>query len=195
MSTREALSQPVRRDVPRSQGLVAWRFWDVTRSEDGLRLCSPYRGVVWQPLETLEARCLSVDAELRRPRSRHEPPGERCRCGVYGGSYSQLEDFLRARLTHQAGLPVLGRVLLWGRLVPDEGGWRASHAYPVQLLVSTASRNTFEVAAALECYGVQVGVLDARDTFGMLNGRPRLPETRHLKVLPEPTRRKEETWP
>ena len=52
-----------------------------------------------------------------------------------------------------------------GTVEKGPNGWRASHAYPLALSVSTLSRRAYDIAAALEGYDVPVEVLDAGETF------------------------------
>jgi len=67
---------------------------------------------------------------------------------------------------------------------PGANGRRASHAYPLALSVSTLSRRAYDIAAALEAYGVPVEVLDAGETFSALYA-VRQDADRHLAPLPD----------
>jgi hypothetical protein len=67
---------------------------------------------------------------------------------------------------------VIGRVALWGDVVEGPRGWRASHAYPADLLLPAANINRRPMAGlstmAMELadYGVPVTICDgmtARD--------------------------------
>jgi hypothetical protein len=151
--------------LSRAEGVSGWRFWEVGESAEGWRLRSPYWSTVWATGEPLKAECLGVQKELRAFARSHAAPGESCRCGIYGGTYGQLQSFLRANVAQYASVPVLGQVLLWGSVEQGANGWRASHAYPLALSVSTLSRRAYEIAVALEAYGVPVEVLDAGETF------------------------------
>jgi len=172
-----------RLEVPRRDGVVSWRFWEIAETDDGWRLRSPYWSSSWLPGEEFRGECLVVDRALRVASQPHEAPGDACRCGVYGGTYGQLQSFLRANVARRAAVPVIGQVLLWGTVVPAQGGWRASHAYPLQLSVSTLSRRAYDVAAGLEAYDVPVDLLDAGATFTAVYA-PREAE-RHLAPLPD----------
>jgi len=68
---------------------------------------------------------------------------------------------------HDAIGAIIGRVLLWGRVVECEHGWRAARAYPAQLYLPLGRRGRFtflarhgadpeELALALSEYGVPV---------------------------------------
>lgn len=60
----------------------------------------------------------------------HDSPGESCKCGIYAV----------ADPAPCASYPisVLGRVALWGKVVPGDKGWRAEYAYPLELFVLDA---------------------------------------------------------
>ena len=169
------------RHVSRAEGVVGWRFWDVAETDDGWRLRSPYWSTTWVPAEDFEAECLVVDRVLRAAPP-HEAPDEHCRCGIYGGTYAQLQSFVRANLSRHAEVPVIGRVVLWGVVVPGAGGWRAGRAYPLELLVPRLTRRASELAPALEAYGVPVELLDAGATLEAVY-RPRTDGERHLTSL------------
>ena len=159
-----------RTDDRRRRGrVVAWRFWDLTEADDRVLLQSPFRRVAWPVGEPLRAACLGVELPGSTGRRAHQAPGESCRCGVYGSTYRELRLYLRANIGRGAPACVLGRVVLFGHIVQDEPGWRASHAYPETLLVPTFTRGAFAVAESLEAYGVRVSVLDAGETFAALN--------------------------
>ena len=100
---------------------------------------------------------------------RHEAPSPDCRCGVYGGTYSDLRSFLNATFMPPAEAAVLGRTSLWGAVIDERSGWRAQCAYPERLLVPTLLRHAAEIAHDLEDYGVPVVMLDAAETFAALH--------------------------
>ena len=171
-------------EVSRTEGVVGWRFWEVGETAEGWRLRSPYWSTVWATGEPLKAECLGVQKELRAFARSHAAPGESCRCGIYGGTYGQLQGFLRANVAQYASVPVLGEVLLWGAVEQGSNGWRASHAYPLALSVSTLSRRANDIASALEAYAVPVEVLDAGETFSAVYAVRRGAD-RHLTPLEE----------
>jgi hypothetical protein len=153
----------------RREGIVAWRFWDVETGEGATRLRSPFRSVTWPAGEPLHAECLGLRLAGRSSARAHAPPGDGCRCGVYGATYRELRTFLRTKLIRPAAAPVLGSVLLWGEIVADDYGWRAADAYPERVLVPTLSRRAFATAAALEEYGVPVEIVDVGEMYSALN--------------------------
>jgi hypothetical protein len=170
--------------LSRAEGVSGWRFWEVGETPEGWRLRSPYWSTVWPAGEPFKAECLGIQKELRASARRHAAPGASCRCGIYGGTYGQLQSFLRANVAQYASVPVLGQVLLWGAVERCSNGWRASHAYPLALSVSTLSRRAYEIAAALEAYAVPVEVLDAGETFSAVYAA-RTGADRHLTPLEE----------
>lgn len=99
----------------------------------------------------------------------HQSPSESCKCGIYAAhTPDQCAGY---------GKYVLGRVNLWGTVIPGEKGYRAEFAYPSELFVLTEpieeSRSSYMVmfsfqmqqeearptdkqVRALEAYGVPV---------------------------------------
>jgi hypothetical protein len=153
----------------RANAVVTWRFWSVDGAGGPARLRSPYRDTIWEVDEPTLARCLGPQLRLGPAGHRHHAPDPDCRCGVYGGSYRELRTFLNSNLARLDRSPVLGRVLLWGVVIAEGGAFRASHAYPERLFVPTFVRGAYRVASELEEYGVDVTILDARDTFSALH--------------------------
>ena len=155
---------------------VGWRVWDVVELDGALRLCSLAFFAIWVP--RLEAR-----AACRRslvgptPGPPHDAPQERCTCGIYATRRAaQVLEYARdVRRRTDTVHRVIGRVALWGTVVECEGGWRASHAYPSELVVPTARPRSLrpagglvrpslpveEIARRLADYGVPVELLDA----------------------------------
>ena len=67
---------------------------------------------------------------------------------------------------------MIGRVALWGDVVEGPSGWRASHAYPIELVRSDAggraeraspARLLDEILVALEAYEVPVDLVAPSD--------------------------------
>jgi hypothetical protein len=163
-------------EIGRAEAVVAWRFWDVIETSQLVLLQSPFRSVVWPPAEPLHAECLGLRLPSRARLRHHDAPGPGCRCGVYGAGYRDLRTFLDSNLMRPASVPVLGRVLLWGRVVADQFGFRASRAYPEQLLVSTLTTHAVGIARSLERdYGVGVTLLDTPATFRALRPKAAVP--------------------
>jgi hypothetical protein len=132
---------------------------------------------VWRPGREVEAVCDARRRELLRPwrlhPAEHAAPAERCGCGVHalsrpGDLAAYVPSVAARRILHR----VIGRVALWGDVVEGPRGWRASHAYPADLLLPAANINRRPMAGlstmAMELadYGVPVTICDgmtARD--------------------------------
>jgi hypothetical protein len=156
--------------IDRSRAVVAWRFWGLGKSETGdVRLRSPYRETAWQVDEPLSAECFGPQLTLGHNGHRHQAPDANCRCGIFGGTYSDLRLSLNTALMRPSAAAVLGRVSLWGTVLAENDTWRASFAYPERLLVPTFVRGAFTVAEELEAYGVPVAILDVRDMYTALH--------------------------
>jgi len=104
----------------------AWRIW---RVDDGA-LASPIYGDRWEPGAAFVADCRE-----------HERPTGECGCGIY--AVTTRERALEWAEWARSALPfrvVLGRVSLWGRVLPHTLGYRAERAYPYELEVLDADR-------------------------------------------------------
>lgn len=103
----------------------AWRAW---RIEDPRKpvLLSLRFGFVWPPMRVMEARC----------RLSHEPPGDRCICGIHAVLRATgITQMLEGEALEGSGI-VVGRVALAGKIVVDPNGWlRGESAYPLWLVV------------------------------------------------------------
>jgi hypothetical protein len=145
----------------------AWRTWRVVTGIDGPLLSSLFFDLVWPPRAAVHARCnrRSWLDRIGRFRQAHAAPGERCECGLYGARIEQAAAYLwHPRIApRRAHLHVLGRVKLWGAVVECERGYRASSAYPAELLVPAApGARAEEIAAGLARYGVPVRLIECR---------------------------------
>ena len=124
--------------------LIGWRVWCVFRRGDELRLASVIADDVWPSGSALVASCRAHElpsSRLVRPdRSRHGAPHEACTCGIYAArDAAAVWTYLRGRDDADTVARVLGRVLLWGRVVEHESGWRAERAYPLELHTGDAA--------------------------------------------------------
>jgi hypothetical protein len=135
--------------------IVGWRTWRVVRRNGRLLLASPVVNVAWRPGSPLVAECHVDPIEAEHE---HETPEPACACGIHAWRLEALEwpAFVRA-----ARRPlVVGRVLLWGKVVEGTNGWRAEVAYPERLWVpATDGRYTagvWQIADGLAEYGVDV---------------------------------------
>lgn len=145
----------------------AWRTWRVVSGVDGPLLSSLFFDLVWPANAAVHARCnrRSWLDRFGRFRQAHAAPGERCECGLYGARIEQAAAYLwHPRIApRRAHLHVLGRVHLWGDVVECERGYRASSAYPAELLVPAAPGGHAETLAdGLARYGVPVRLVECR---------------------------------
>jgi hypothetical protein len=102
-----------------------------------------------------------------RRRCEHGAPQAGCQCGIYAGEPSVLRQYLAEPLGSAAVARVSGRVALWGVVVECERGFRASHAYPVEVYVPAdairgGDYGWDELSAGLRRYGISVLLLPSR---------------------------------
>jgi hypothetical protein len=162
------------------QPISGWRVWLVAEVEGKARLLSVYYHVPWPVRRELVGECLARRGRFRLPGWRagaegHATPGERCACGIYAAREpSSAIDYLRTYGTRSVreveGWPVvhrvLGRVLLWGRLVECEAGWRGARAYPEHLFLPERNwsgrllERLEDIAFSLANYAIPIEILD-----------------------------------
>ena len=117
--------------MTRMEPILAWRIWRL-RSDPDRELVEPVLescvyGDPWAPRETFAAGC-----------AHHPAPRPDCGCGIY--AVTTRETALEWACWAQSALPhpiVIGRVQLWGRVLPHSAGYRAELAYPYELEVLT----------------------------------------------------------
>jgi hypothetical protein len=172
------------------EAFEGWRAWRVSSDRCDFRLLSVVQETVWPPREELVAECARRRLLVRRAR-RHAAPEELCACGIYATTLDRLRPYLDARSDRPARY-VFGRVRLWGTIVECEQGWRASRAYPAEIIVPTApaspggimsapppaiaTATSEQIALALSCYAVPLVVLphtpaQALDILALERGR------------------------
>lgn len=136
-------------------------------------LQSLFAGAVWEPGAPFVASCTgghrSRWAFWRTKPNVHTAPELDCRCGIYGvRSVAAARSYLEKPPLLSRDDRVIGRVALWGDVVEGPLGWRASHAYPIELFVpaSVAAQTGHrrrgyldETMLALEAYGVPVDLV------------------------------------
>jgi hypothetical protein len=174
-------SQPGRPAVPDFiEPVEAWRVWRVIMRDRSIVLQSLFAGTVWEPGVPLSATCAKRHRSRWRPwrvdPPNHEVPDIDCSCGIYGArSVAAARWYLESRVFFSRGDRVVGRVALWGDVVESESGWRASRAYPIELLVPAPTtlqggfrRRAYidEIVLGLEAYRVPVDVF-ALDEAGV----------------------------
>jgi hypothetical protein len=127
-----------------TNGVVAigWRAWTVQDTGEGLRLGSVIHDAIWEPRQLARASC----------EESHRAPNGACNCGFHAARDPvDVFSYLRGRDELRTIGRVLGEVLLGGKLVETDVGWRAAQAYPLRLYVEGS-----ELANALGGYGVPV---------------------------------------
>ncbi len=112
-----------------SEPILAWRIWRLScESEVGVvepALESCVYGDAWAPREAFAAACTD-----------HPAPAPGCGCGIY--AVTTRDTALEWARWAQSALPnpiVVGRVQLWGHVLPYSAGYRAELAYPYELEV------------------------------------------------------------
>jgi hypothetical protein len=132
--------------------VVGWRAWVVTETAEGLRLASVLYDDVWTPGTTALATCRRREDFFAEPMPPHPTPSAACGCGFHAAQDpADALSYLRGRDEAGTVCRILGEVVLWGRLVETETGWRAAAAYPVRLYVADEA-----IAEALAVYGAPV---------------------------------------
>jgi hypothetical protein len=127
--------------------LQAFRYWYVRWEEGQAVLQSLYYPTRWPPDAPLRASCEKKPGYLvawtRKlfavQTTAHPSPASECWCGIY--ALKQLEGIEHRELLPQLyqpgpdrGVHVIGVVLLWGRVIQHEHGYRAEYARPLRLL-------------------------------------------------------------
>jgi hypothetical protein len=130
----------------------AYRRWRVDWHGSEPVMRSVYFATSWPAQGPLHAICEKkagpVAAWVRRllskPPPTHPAPSWTCRCGIYGLTRFEREDHLETPQIYGHGLfgpsivQVAGSVLLWGRVIQHEQGYRAEYARPLKLLIVPA---------------------------------------------------------
>ena len=147
-------------------------MWRVAMREGRVVLQSLFAGAIWEPAHPFVASCRgghrSRWAPWRNKPNVHPAPELECRCGIYGvQSVALARSYLERPPLLCRDDRVIGRVALWGNVVEGPFGWRASHAYPIELFVPAGvaahglhrRRYMDEILLALEEYRVPVDVV------------------------------------
>jgi hypothetical protein len=128
----------------RREPVLAWRTWRLRINPETEaiepRLESCVYGDAWPERRAFWSYC-----------PEHEKPEPACSCGVY--AVTTRAAALEWAGWAQSALPnpiVLGRVQLWGRVLPHSAGYRAELAYPYKLGVLESERLSLADARRLE---------------------------------------------
>jgi hypothetical protein len=106
----------------RSDAVTGWRYWQVLPS--GLLRSVTQRRIDWRPGHSLRAGCLGGG---------HPAPDPNCDCGIHGSR--DLATLREHGLCLAPEALVVGTVSLWGRVIPEDYGYRAELAYPARILL------------------------------------------------------------
>jgi len=140
--------------------LEGWRLWVARRHEikyfDGSRdarvkLRGPYllRSVtaedMWRPKQPMVADCNVTPGyrfDLTHGDEDHACPDSECKCGIYAvHSLKKLMEMYEGtsrayfRFDMERHTAVVGKVKLWGKVIPAQWGWRAQYGYPSSLYI------------------------------------------------------------
>jgi hypothetical protein len=154
---------------PRTDPVVGWRYWQLTPAlrsgtqpalrsgtQPAVRLRSvTQRRCEWPPGGVMRAGCLGAG---------HRAPDARCDCGLYGAR--DLETLREHGLCLAPEALVVGRVALWGLVLPDVSGWRGEYAEPAAISVvqeTVLDEELAGVLASLQAYGVPVDTMALTD--------------------------------
>ncbi len=126
------------------QPILAWRSWRL-RLDPETEAVQPVLescvyGDPWPEQRAFSAYC-----------PEHAKPAPDCGCGIY--AVTAREAALEWATWAQSALPnpiALGRVQLWGRVLPHSGGYRAELGYPYEVGVLTGERLGVADARRLE---------------------------------------------
>jgi hypothetical protein len=161
--------------------------WGVRRKKTGPYLlksvtCDDF----WRPRQAKVADCtqtLGFLFELTHTDGDHNAPDPKCKCGLYAvDSLNRLLEVydtwsrLRSRLEMERYPAVVGKVKLWGKVIPGEHGWRAQYAYPSELfivksLVGDLLNRHVALYEDLQNYGVSVDFITPDEMLGHIDLR------------------------
>lgn len=142
---------------PEADPVAGWRYWQLQPSTGMLRSVT-HRIVKWEPGQALQAVCLIGG---------HAAPAAGCACGIHAAPSLAL--LRQEGLCLKPSEPlVVGEVSLWGRVVTDDHGIRAEHAYPRRLSLVRPSDGGDDSASIghLAGYGVAVDTVAPEEALG-----------------------------
>jgi hypothetical protein len=162
------------------EAIVGWRAWAISELAGTFVLRSIVAPTVWPAREVLEAKCLRPGLRpFRRWRFGHDPPHDTCECGIYAAGASTAASY-GTPPADRIDRRILGRVALWGVVAECEHGWRASHAYPYEIVIPEHrfSDDTLvpleALAFDLTAYGVPVTVVDEDELSELMHESDRV---------------------
>lgn len=162
------------------EAIVGWRAWAISDVAGAFRLRSVVAPTLWPAREVLEAECLRPGLRpFRRFGLGHHPPSESCECGVYAADASTAASY-GTPPADRVDRRVLGRVALWGVVIECEHGWRASQAYPYEIVIPVHRFRDDRLvplealAFDLTAYGVPVTVVDEEELSELMRESDRI---------------------
>ena len=193
--------------------LEGWRVWLVKRHSIryfdnawGVRRkrTGPYllKSVVseeyWRPRQPMVADCNQTPGylfDLTHENGDHTSPDRSCKCGIYAVEslaklmevYESWSSFM-SRIEIERHAAVVGRVSLWGKVIPGEHGWRAQYAYPAHLyivksILGDLLNRSLPIYEDLQNYGVPVDFISPSEMLAELKERPEDPPGKPGPVL------------
>jgi hypothetical protein len=152
--------------------LYGYRWWRVEWQGKDPVLRSLYFATPWPAQDPLRAACETkagplstwVRRLLGQEPATHPAPTWACRCGIYGLARLELDDAIETSpQICQHGLfgrsvQVFGTLLLWGRVVQHEQGYRAEYAQPLKLLAVPAFVRGRETKGLLDAVAERYGI-------------------------------------
>ncbi|MBA2365788.1 MAG: hypothetical protein H0V77_04975 [Actinobacteria bacterium] len=161
--------------------------WGVRRKKTGPYLlrsvtCDDF----WRPRQAKVADCtqtLGFLFELTHSGGDHNAPDPKCKCGLYAvDSLTRLLEVydtwskLGSRLEIERYPAVVGRVKMWGKVIPGEHGWRAQYAYPAELfivksVIGNLVNRHLPLYEDLQNYGVPVDFITPTEMMGHIDLR------------------------
>lgn len=132
--------------VPDSiEPLLAYRYWRVT--DDGQLESPTASGHYWPGQQAMTAYCADTrkiwrdgrKVTLKREHNPDHVPHRDCTCGLY--AYEQTRMARWGLMADYMGRDMaIGHVHLWGRVISDDEGHKATHAYPRSIILMDPRR-------------------------------------------------------
>jgi hypothetical protein len=138
--------------------LTAYRVWAFDPPAKSPLLKSLHNATLWLPNEWTRADC---SRKLLDPDSPHDPPAERCTCGIYAAKTLAIPVMMAGGLSHL----LIGRVELAGKVIEHDLGYRAERARVVELLPKPGQESPAEWIAGVYDIPVSHDVIDRWDSF------------------------------
>lgn len=140
--------------------IVAYRSWKLVRRPRGLALASLNR-LLWRGADWHTAKC---GRDVKAP---HEAPMEGCLCGFY--AVKDLRTLGSLRLLPRADATfVVGRVLIAGKVIEHDEGYRAERARVLDVLPGPGQEELASDLAAQFGVGIRRELVDRWDEMSRI---------------------------